>query len=347
MGDLFNVVQVNPSDNIEIKKHLENIRQAQHDNSDLLEAVSATIDEFNKYFLKYGEPSFSANMLTRNDVPTSSKYNENLETLADDLEKLYATLLSLSESTISAFNYATIVSHEVNNQAAIAASKVLDLNIINNFVKGTTIVGGDDFIDDSKIDKTIGAETTQAEVLDGANAVTLLAVDAEVVSNENTAIEITPLMPVDAGDRVNTDPTPENLKRFYEGNYYAPLGEQRAAGGNLKLKYIVDPSEIPPEVAITKKRDGKILKEIHGGAHAAVVDNVGFYAVVPPTIDELKLIRTKMVDGNPSTFWECEYVYSTASLIDPLNIRVDKLDEGEPNSKGLESRPDEEENGRG
>jgi hypothetical protein len=336
MPDLFQAVEVNPSDVLKIRKHLERIREAQVNNGNLLEAINDAIAEFNEFFLNYGKPSFSAHEFHRNENASSAVYNENLTTLADDLERLYELMAEAANSTISSFNYATVVAREVNNTAGIAASKVLDLNILNNFVKGTAIVGGDDFLDSSKIDTSVGVDTTQAIILNGASAVTLLNTDVEIITSPDTIINVTPILPVKKGaisaDAVNTSPTPNNIERFYEGNYYGNIGEQRPEGGKLKFKYIVDPEDIPPPIAATTTSPGAAglgnvfvaafglgnggATTINGGA-GELEGPVGFYAVVPPTEEDKRLIRQRMVDGDPSTFWECEYIYNSKSLIQP------------------------------
>lgn len=324
MPDIFEAIEVNPADSLSIKKHLEAIRLAQAEDGDLLSAVNAAIKEFNQYFLHYGEPRFSNNKLRRNETPTSEIYNENLETLSDDIEQLYAMLESLADTTIGAFNYAAVVAEEISQEAQIAASRVLDLNIISNFVKGTTIVAGDDFVDSKKIDFTIGVDTTQAVVLGGANAISLEVQISENVSSPDTIITITPVMPAGDSDKVNTDPTPQNLERFYEGSYYEVVGQQRPAGGQLKMKYIVDPADIPPGTVSKTFADGSLVGQVGDSAEILAANKllagdggIGFYAIVPPTAEELAAMRARMIDGNPSTFWECEFVFGTPSLIDP------------------------------
>lgn len=321
MSDLFNAIPVNPADDNKIKRHLEKIREAQATDGDLVDAINAASNEFNKFFLNYGGPSFSENKLLRNDTPRSEAYNENLETLEADIQDLYDSMDSASQNTLSSYNFASLAASEIKNQAQIAASKVLDLNIINNFIKGQAIVAGDDFIDDSKIDMNVGVDTVQAIILDGASAITLVPVDAEVITGPQTKIDVTPLLPTTDGGSVNREPTPSNLERFYEGQYHAPIGDQRPEGGELKLKYIVDPQDVPEGTATTTTSNGQLIETTNGGADqfaATTNGGVGYYAVVQPTEEDLRAERIRMVDGNPSTFWQCEYVFKVPSLIDPF-----------------------------
>ena len=36
---------------------------------------------------------------------------------------------------------------------------------------------------------------------------------------------------------------------------------------------------------------------------------------MPPTEEAKKIIRHRMLDGQPDTYWQCEYVYETPSLL--------------------------------
>lgn len=330
MPDLFQAVEVSPIDADKIQSHLEKIRQAQDNEPELMAAIAAAVEEFNKFFLNYGKPYFTAHTLHLNETAQSSIYNENLDTLFEDLNRLHILLVAATGSTIASFNYSTVVAKEIANRAALAASKVLDLNILNKFLKGKVIVAGDDFLNDEKIDKTIGVDTTQADILGGASAIALLTVDAEIVTTEDTEISITPILPIGKSDSVNTDPTPNNLQRFYEGDFYAPIGEMRPEGGTIAFKYIVDPAKIPPSIATTTTVNGSIVDETAGGAAAAAAafeGGLGFFAIVPSTDSQKQFIRRRLIDGDPSTFWEAEFVYGIPSLIDPFKGSIGKAGE--------------------
>jgi hypothetical protein len=325
-SDIFGAVEVNPIDHERVRAHLERIKEAQARDGDLLDALSVAIDEFNKFFLNYGKPSFAALELRKNDTPSSEKYNKNITTADDDIGNLYEAIGTAARGTVASYNYATVVTEEVKNNAAAVASKVLDLNILNDFTKGSTIVAGDDFIDESKVDYGVGVDTTQATILRGASAVSLKTVDTEIITTPETKVTITPVMPVGVNDETNTKPTPLNLERFYEGQFYAPVGEHRPEGGNLELKYIVDPSKIPSKSSRTVIRDGIEVERRNRGHGQLRKGSLGFYAIVPATEDSKQLVRSKMFDGDPSTFWECEFVYKTEDLLSILIERRETLD---------------------
>lgn len=317
--DIFQAIEVSPLTSERIKYHLARISEAQAGSGNLGDAVADAVKEFNSFFLNYGKPYFKANKFHKNiGTPKSEEYNETLETLKEDLDRLYQMTESAAKSTVSAYNYSSITAEEIKNLALEASSKVLDLKILNDFVKGTTIVAGDDFINNSKIDINIKPETTQAGLVEGASSMGLKAVGAEKVSNPgSTTISITPVAPATEGEKgnsVNTDPTPGNIERFYEGNFYSALGEMRPEGGELRFKYVVDPDDLPPESVVKVTVNGATTQD-EGIEEAQNYKHAGFYAVVASTDAEKQKIRLNMVDNNPDTFWECEYVYATPPLI--------------------------------
>ena len=322
--DIFQAVEVDPLNSQRIQQHLNKIREAQSSDGDLGEAISAAVQEFNQFFLNYGKPYFKQNSLdTHIGTPKSALYNETMETLKDDLERLYEMSSSAAAATLAAYNYSSISAEEIKNTAAEAASKVLDLNILNNFVKGQVIVAGDDFLDTSKIDTSIQAETAQAEIIDGASSIGLKIDSAERVSlPDKTNITITPLAPAKKDGDVNKAPTPNNLERFYEGHFFASIGEQRPEGGQLQLKYVVDPADLPLGAVQKVTTDGNVTSdEGVAEAKAAADGGQGFYAIVPASEENLLFVRQQMIDGNPETFWEAEFVYAVPDLIEGASTK--------------------------
>lgn len=315
MSDIPNIIDSNNLENSQnIIDHLNNIKAEVSNNPDLVNSISKAIDEFNKFFLRYGKSSFSANKLLKNDIPSSELYNENLRTLASDLNYILNSLKSNASLTVTTYNFASIVSKEISNLAEIASSKVIDLSIINNFIKGSFIVAGDDFKDNSKIDLNIESSIDKASLLDGGNGIILSKTGIVSVGKDDVKITITPVMPAGTDGKVNISPTFDNLERFYEGSYYNFIGQQRPEGGKLNIKYLINPSDIKAVTSVTTK-NGEIISE----NKTTDQGNLSFYAVVPASEEDKQEIRKRMMDGNPTTFWECEYVYETEPLIDPFD----------------------------
>lgn len=149
-----------------------------------------------------------------------------------------------------------------------------------------------------------------------------------------------------AGDSiVNTKPTPGNFDRFYEGCYYGLLGEARPEGDRFNIQNITVPPRPPEPPAprnpeegeqgagpFRKKKNKK--KNIGKKAFSAATRIFGkkgkkprrepgtnnfptpprpnqpesFFLEYGASEEEKEASRRKMLDGNPDTFWECEYV---------------------------------------
>jgi hypothetical protein len=333
MTDITGVIEANSSDLQKIKDHLENISASMANESELAKILSDATTEFNKFFLNYGKPYFTAHKFNKHDSPQSSVYNENLTTLDEDFRRLYTMVGSLSTLTIRSFNYATIVAKEIVNTAQISASKVLDLNIIGGFLKGQVFVAGDDFSTSDYVDTSVGLDTTQAEILKGGAAMALKRVGSVQVSNPSNKITITPVQP---GGTETLDPTPGNLQRFYEGKFYAPIGEQEPEGGYLDIQYLVDTSAVPAS-GFTNTTDGKETTSGDPGSSAEdaynAAQDIGFFAIMPPTESEKDVIRARMLDGNPDSYWQAEFVYQTPSLIPEGFTKGDITQDPQDNSE--------------
>lgn len=353
MSDLFSVVELSSADADKIQKHLNKIKEAQAISSDATESVNVAAVEFQKFFSEYGQPYFKSHKLKTNDTPRSEVYNENLSSLNEDINRAYIMMQSTSSTAVSAFNFATIVSDEVRNAADSAASKVLDLNILNGYTKGRVIVAGDDFSDNSKIDSGAIVGSSQAKQIVGAKSFGLSIVGSVVATNNNVKVTVTPTKPISANGTVNTGPTPYNLERFYEGKFYAFIGQQQPEGDTLNFKYFSDPSVIPatvsksfvngqpigesketssiPSSKLANSQNKKPSTNSPAQAAPTATSDTGavkdpiadalntpnFFAVVPASEEAKAKARMKMFDANPDTYWQCEYVYQTEPLIDP------------------------------
>ena len=240
---------------------------------------------------------------------------ENINSLDEDLTRLYTMASSVSTLTLKSFNFSTIVANELITSAQIAASKVLDLSIIGGFVKGKVFVAGDDFTSNDFIDTSVGINTSQAEILKGGAAMALKRVGSVQVTSPNNEITITQVAPQNTTSDPNNPhpPTPGNLERFYEGKFYAYIGEIEPEGGFLDIQYIVDPANIITSGSSTTA-DGQTDDSDAFDAYTSALD-AGFYAIMPPTEEAKKIIRHRMLDGQPDTYWQCEYVYETPSLL--------------------------------
>jgi hypothetical protein len=351
MGDLYNSLQENSLDAAKVKEHLENIKAALSDNAELSSVIAAAAEEFNTFFKNYGKPYFVANKFHRHHTPVSANYNETIHTADKDIGRLYSLVNSSMKLTTKAFNYSQIINKQLLNTATIAASKVIDLSIFAGFLKGKVIVAGDDFYNEELIDKDAPISTDQAQSILGANALGLARSQTVFITHPNMAIAVEPTKPKGTESSslgnvvatslkskeskgtksVNDQPTPGNLERFYEGHFYTYMGELEAEGGTLNIQFIAAPDELP-QTAVTQTINGVEVDEngdpitnaegnnVSPDAASAATESakgVGYYAVISASEEAKQTLRQKMVDGDPASYWQAEYVYAVPPLIDP------------------------------
>ena len=304
---------------IKLKNSLDllSTRNATSDGSSILSEAMAS---FKNFFDTLSEPEFVPEELTTGDTPRSEVYNKNLRSIYNDISRFYVELNNLTSSNIKSYNYSQVVIAEIKKRAEALSSIVLDLNILNNFTRGDVIVAGDDFINLSNIDKSAALGAPPAELLSGGTGLGLArSTTVEVTRDPRVKIDVIPISPSN-----KTTPTPNNYERFYEGNYYNLLGLARPEGGKFNIRYSMIPSS----------KDGT----------PDPTNLVGIFLDYGATDEQKQETRSRMFDGNPDTFWECEYVYK---LVNPLVANLDEaivLDEkveiplgGDPNQSETEA----------
>lgn len=279
-------------------------------NTSIAIAISETLNKFSEFFLELPNTEFIPELLSTNDTPRSEVYNNNLQSIYNDLKRFYDDLKNLNTAQLASYNFAQILTEELIARADSLASTVLDLNILNNFNRGDTIVAGDDFKDYKFIDDSVGLASSKADLLDGGNGITLTKSSSVNLVDTSTKIEVIPISPITSDSNISG--SPGNLERFYEGNYYNYLGLARPEGGNFNFTYITS-------------NTGETVLSSENDPDSAEIS--GAYLELGASENQKKQIRTNMFDRNASTFWECEYLYRVPNL---LNIGLPVI--GDPNS---------------
>lgn len=304
---------------IKLKNSLDQLsaRKATSDGSIILSEAMASFKDF---FDTLSDPEFVPQELVTGDTPRSDIYNSNLKAIYNDISRFYTELTNLANSNIKSYNYSQVVISEIKKRAEALSSIVLDLNILNNFTRGDVIVAGDDFINLNNIDKSAALGAPPAELLSGGTGLGLArSTTIELTRDPRIKIDVIPLSPSN-----KITPTPNNFERFYEGNYYNLLGLARPEGGSFNIKYSMIPST--------------------NNGNPDPANLVGIFLDYGATDEQKQQSRAKMFDGNPDTFWECEFVYK---LTNPLVSNLDEaivLDEkveiplgGDPNQSEAEA----------
>lgn len=290
---------------IKLKDALAQLSSRTTSDSNLL--LSEALALFSEFYNSLSTAKFSPKELITGDTPSSEIYNTNLEKIYSDINRFYTELSNLSKANNKAFNYSQVAIEEIKKRADALASMVLDLNILSNFTRGDVIVAGDDFINQDFIDKGAITSSVPAEPISNGAGMSLARASSNNLStNPFTKIDVFPLSPSDVG-QVNTSPTPGNFQRFYEGNYYNFLGAARPEGDEFNIQFIVDPKDVVP------------IAETNSGEQTR-----GIFLEYGASEEVKQEARKKMLDGNPDTFWECEYVVrlSNPLIPDPTDSMV-------------------------
>ena len=320
---MANIIQTPINSNLVTEKLHEAIQKlattlSSKDSSSVAVSINETLMAFGQYFQYLELSEFEPELLTKNDTPRSEAYNANLLGIYTDLKRFYSDLKNLNEVQVASFNFAQILTEELISRAESLASTVLDLNILNNFTRGDVLVAGDDFKNFDYIDTSVGLASSPVDLMFGMNGVTLARTSTEEVTDQNTKIDVIPLSPissVDGQNGVNSSPTRNNLERFYEGNYYNYLGLARPeGGGDFNFKFVLAQTGVAldPATQQTVTVEGQ---------------DPGAFVELGASPQNKEAIRRRMIDGNPVTFWECEYLYKIDNQLVDLGIPTTSSDQ--------------------
>lgn len=316
---------------LKLKDSLDLVSQ-KIDTGDIHQVISQTMAMIKTYFEEIGDSEFTPVEFVKGDTPKSEIYNSNIRQIYNDLKRFYTELNNINTVAINSYNYSQVVIEEIKRRAQAIASTVLDLNILSNFNRQDAIVAGDDFTTSQFIDKDAGIANRLAEPLAGGYGMTL-ARDTTSSVIDRAKIEIFPVSP-SSSNGVNTKPTPNNFNRFYEGCYYEFLGASRPEGGKFNIRYgnLQSNNSIKSVVTTQEEaRDLSIFVTGEGFIDTSTASNT-FYYDAGASLSDKEVIRKKMLDKDPTSFWECEYVIPLNS---PL-VTEEQLNEAVIDSSTIE-----------
>ncbi len=262
-----------------------------------------------------GQPVFVFDAFMGDDEISVDRYNETRRVISEDLDNARSEVQALTKSSSEVFNTTSILANDLKTRAGVAASRAQDLAILNDREEPDVMVAGDSFTDTSNVNLSRPLDAAQAFINTQQGVVTLARDSSESVISEDAEIVVTPLKPDDVTDQ----PTSENLRRFYEGKFYGLAGTAEPEGGKWHLE------EMPEKQAEgsyryiwieeSGKRKTNVMIEEGQQIAAFEVDKDGelkndiIIRDRGATEVEKKEVRKRMIDGNPDTYWRCEYVF--------------------------------------
>ena len=320
------------------------------------ELKASVFRAFERMFTELSEPNSKAEPLMAMGVRDPKQYNEMVDAFEADINAAAQDAKNLSDSIVSTFNFSSVLAKQLDTRVKKVTSKSQDLQLLSETFAEDTVVAGDDFADDSRIDKQAALDVQLAELPANDNTIVLKREQGEnVMTDQEVTIRIL------------------STFRIYEGLFYAPNGEARPEGGkfhftgsdnslqsdttapgapaDLKKRYNnwrSDPS-LPAQVQTpdgAKNRADITAKQAYQWAQStgswgpfstsewdmlannyhidpAFADEPGLLKPTPREVEtdkgaplsERSSIRQNMIDDDPDTFWECEYIVDASEAL--------------------------------
>lgn len=180
------------------------------------ELKAAVFRAFEKMFTELSEPSADPKPLLGMGLRDPKQYNEMIDAFGADINAAARDASNLSTTIVSNFNYSTVLARQLDYKVKKVTGKSQDLQLLSETFAEDTVVAGDDFADDSRIDKTATLEVPRAEVPPADNVAMLKRERGEnILLSEDVTIRVL------------------STFRIYEGLFFAPSGEARPEGGRF------------------------------------------------------------------------------------------------------------------
>lgn len=286
------------------------------------DAFSGIFHLMEKVLPRLGKPTFSPTYLVWDADPDPELWNLNLERIEEDLTNLFAEVDELRELRMETSHAASLAGQELTEKANLAQSMITDLRLTSGQLGQEVLVASDDFRNLDKVDLGFPTQYPQAEVNVVQGVVSLQRIETTNVATPDATVDVTPILPSDLARL----PTPENVLRFYEGRFYAPLGQSRPEGGSFHLEERVKPGVTVPGDSIVYAIDntrGENIFDDFPDLRKAAEDRPQGFPLSPEDIVvldrgaslvELQEARKKMLDSDAESFWECEFVINANAL---------------------------------
>lgn len=297
---------------------------SQRDKKDIAHTTQDILTAFRELFSNIGRPTVELNPFEAKQVPRSRQINKTMAQIEEDLQTAYDEIGSLQDGLVESFNHAQELSADLVYSADKIGGKVVDLRLLEGQLDQDLIVAGDNFRTLEKVDTRIGLQNQSADILLDQGVLVLKRTAAKNLVNTNTQIDVTPVAP----QGLATQPTVNNVNRFYEGKFYDFVGQSRPEGGRYHLEQTlsvnVEPTGLSASTIV-------INSPSPGNAIQTAQDRINQTETGPEPGEQLRpediivfdrgaseqdkqIVRNYMIDENPATFWEAEYVKTDAEI---------------------------------
>lgn len=333
-----------------IEGRMKAIRSVLKGTGDLYSAIVAAFNSIWGIAARLKGPSLEPRYLIVDSDPDPEDWNLNLQAIEEDLSVLFGEEANIRSVAQDVSHLAEASGREIEQYANLANSKLTDLRLASGQLGQDVLVAGDDFNDTDKVDLTFPTTLPLADIDTLQGVATLKRASITNVISENDNVEITPSEPADLqnpGTNFGRMPTPENLRRFYEGNFYATVGQARPEGGNWHLEERVRPGVVVAgdSLSTISIRPGEIddsvfdqFPDLRNELDRQRAEGISGGGLSPEDIvvlergaslTELVAARRRMLDSNPDSFWESEFVVQATPLSEMIFARENTGQQGE------------------
>lgn len=258
-----------------------------------------------------------------------AEYEAYLLSVKRDLEILHYSSVQAVDALAKGFNYASALTEAVFAKSQRLASMSEDLSLISDTPTQSVFVAGDRFVDSTKIDLSFGNAGTRADLTPSGGSMTLKRTAlSRVVSPSTTKID------VQVGDGFEYNPSaatenrtqddPNKDFRVYEGRYYAYANTMEPAGGITrwtKIQVGADNRELEPVALSSNSGESGPEAEARRNEVNRLIEARTVIVPDTPTTSELNQVRSRMVDDNPTTYWQIESTFNPFHSTDEERFR--------------------------
>lgn len=248
--------------------------------------------------------------------PIGKRNSEDIENFVNnfvhDTKSGMIAISEISDLMTENFNHEVALNSIAKQKVEDVTSLSIDAVIINKSFSKKVFVAGDDFVDRSKINRQVAPVST-AHIRENSGKLTLEPQDA--VNHSRGAVVSNISFNLTSGIPKITMDNKIKSSRVYEGKLFAMAGEAQPTGGTLRMRRTtVDDERQEMEV----QEEESVNEQIEMPTVAAIIGE--------HTDEDFEKERSKIVDNNPDTFWQAEYVVEDETTLSQglvANIEID------------------------
>jgi len=313
----------------------------------MTDALRDIMNAAERVLKRIGKMKFDPVYLATDADPDPVAWNENLYQIEEDLTVAFEEEKRIREMSDVVDHSAEMAAREIEYKANLATSQSTDLRLVSGQLDQDVLVFGDSFQDMSKVDTSFPLGNAPADVITAHGIASLKRTSVRNVITADAQVDITPLQPsqfftpeTDFGRLPNFNAQEgTNVHRFYEGRFYAPLGEGRPEGDRWHLE-----EKVKPGVVVEGDRDYTFNPEGLFDQFPDLRDQndqitrpgdalaPGDIVVVDrgASLGELVNSRQRMLDGDPTSFWESEFVIHTPEIQEAIETAEGRSGASDP-----------------